>query len=91
VNSSVTIEPGNETMTYPISRRRFTAALGGAVLAGAWARPGFADAREITVLNWKGYGTDEAFALKAFADQTGITVKHDYFNSEPEMLTKRKA
>jgi spermidine/putrescine transport system substrate-binding protein len=75
-------------MTYQITRRRFTAALGGAVLAGAWARPGFADAKEITVLNWKGYGTDEAFALKAFADLTGITVKHDYFNSEPEMLTK---
>ena len=43
---------------------------------------------EITVLNWKGYGTDEAFALKAFADATGITVKHDYFNAESEMLTK---
>jgi len=75
-------------MTHPITRRRFTTALGGAVLASAWARPGFADAKEITVLNWKGYGTDEAFALKAFADLTGITVKHDYFNSEPEMLTK---
>ncbi|CAM5769606.1 spermidine/putrescine ABC transporter substrate-binding protein [Labrys miyagiensis] len=75
-------------MSYQINRRRFTAALGGAVLAGAWARPGFAEAKEITVLNWKGYGTDEAFALKAFADATGITVKHDYFNSEPEMLTK---
>jgi spermidine/putrescine transport system substrate-binding protein len=75
-------------MSYLINRRHFTAALGGAVLAGAWARPGFADAKEITVLNWKGYGTDEAFALKAFADATGITVKHDYFNSEPEMLTK---
>ncbi|MDQ0392033.1 ABC transporter substrate-binding protein [Labrys monachus] len=75
-------------MTYQITRRRFTAALGGAAIAGAWARPGFADAKEIIVLNWKGYGTDEAFALKAFADKTGITVKHDYFNSEPEMLTK---
>ncbi|GLS22140.1 spermidine/putrescine ABC transporter substrate-binding protein [Labrys miyagiensis] len=75
-------------MSYQINRRRFTVALGGAVLAGAWARPGFADAKEITVLNWKGYGTDESFALKAFADATGITVKHDYFNSEPEMLTK---
>ncbi len=75
-------------MSYLITRRRFAAALGGAVIAGAWARPGFADAKEITVLNWKGYGTDEAFALKAFADATGITVKHDYFNSEPEMLTK---
>jgi spermidine/putrescine transport system substrate-binding protein len=40
------------------------------------------------VLNWKGYGTDEAFALKAFADATGIAVEHDYFNAEAEMLTK---
>jgi spermidine/putrescine transport system substrate-binding protein len=75
-------------MSYPITRRHFTAALGGAVLAGTFARPGFAAGKELTVLNWKGYGTDEAFALQAFADATGITVKHDYFNSEPEMLTK---
>ena len=74
-------------MTYRITRRHFTA-LGAAAVAGLWARPGSAQAKEITVLNWKGYGTDEAFALKAFAEQTGITVKHDYFNSEPEMLTK---
>jgi spermidine/putrescine transport system substrate-binding protein len=75
-------------MSYQITRRRFTAGLGGALLAGAWARPGFAEGKEITVLNWKGYGTDESFTLKAFADLTGITIKHDYFNSEPEMLTK---
>jgi spermidine/putrescine transport system substrate-binding protein len=50
-------------------------------------RPAHA-AGKITVLNWQGYGTDEAWALKAFKDQTGIEVVHDYFSSEPEMLTK---
>ena len=46
-------------------------------------------ATDITVLNWKGYGTDEAFALKAFADATGVTVKHDYFNAEAEIGVRR--
>ncbi|MGQ7847012.1 ABC transporter substrate-binding protein [Granulosicoccus sp. 3-233] len=45
-------------------------------------------AEEIRVLNWQGYGTDEAWALEAFEEQTGISVVHDYFNSEQEMLTK---
>jgi spermidine/putrescine transport system substrate-binding protein len=45
-------------------------------------------ATKITVLNWQGYGTDEAWALKEFKDKTGIEVVHDYFSSEPEMLTK---
>lgn len=45
-------------------------------------------AGKITVLNWQGYGTDEAWAVKAFTEKTGITVVHDYFSSEPEMLTK---
>jgi spermidine/putrescine transport system substrate-binding protein len=45
-------------------------------------------AGSITVLNWQGYGTDEAWALKAFKEKTGIEVVHDYFSSEPEMLTK---
>jgi len=45
-------------------------------------------AEEIRVLNWQGYGTDEAWALEAFEERTGISVVHDYFNSEQEMLTK---
>ncbi|PZM14514.1 spermidine/putrescine ABC transporter substrate-binding protein [Rhizobium tubonense] len=45
-------------------------------------------ATKITVLNWQGYGTDEKWAVKAFTDKTGIEVVHDYFSSEPEMLTK---
>ncbi|HXQ41491.1 MAG TPA: hypothetical protein VN821_09490, partial [Candidatus Udaeobacter sp.] len=40
------------------------------------------------VLNWQGYGTDEAWALKIFEDRYKCKVVHDYFNSEPEMLTK---
>ncbi len=47
-----------------------------------------AQAEELNVLNWQGYGTDEAWAMEAFEAATGITVVHDYFNSEQEMLTK---
>jgi len=79
-------------MTSQISRRNFHTLFGGVVGTGLFAiaapRGARAATTEITVLNWKGYGTDEAFALKAFADATGITVKHDYFNAESEMLTK---
>jgi spermidine/putrescine transport system substrate-binding protein len=79
-------------MTTHLSRRNFNVLFGSALGAGlfALAAPGRAAAAtsEITVLNWKGYGTDEAFALKDFAAATGITVKHDYFSSEAEMLTK---
>lgn len=42
----------------------------------------------IRVLNWQGYGTDEAWAVELFTQTTGIKVEHDYFNSEQEMLTK---
>ncbi|MBT5434541.1 MAG: extracellular solute-binding protein [Rhodospirillaceae bacterium] len=59
-----------------------TAALVTALVAGQAA------AEEIRVLNWQGYGTDEAWATEFFEAQTSITVVHDYFNSEQEMLTK---
>ncbi len=45
-------------------------------------------AAELHVLNWQGYGTDEAWAVKLFEERTGLKVIHDYFNSEQEMLTK---
>lgn len=45
-------------------------------------------AADIHVLNWKGYGTDETWAVEAFEKATGNKVIHDYFNSEQEMLTK---
>ncbi len=47
-----------------------------------------AAAGTITVLNWQGYGTDEAWSIKAFQEATGIEVVHDYYSSEAEMLTK---
>ncbi len=77
-------------MTSRLDRRQFNLLLG-AGAAGLSLMPGrsrAADAKTITVLNWQGYGTDEAFALKAFKEATGIEVKHDYYNAEPEMLTK---
>jgi spermidine/putrescine transport system substrate-binding protein len=75
------------TMTRGIFGRGTGA--GGAVLAlsllgGPWA----AAAEEIRVLNWQGYGTDEAWAVELFEERTGIEVVHDYFNSEQEMLTR---
>ncbi|WP_370316086.1 PotD/PotF family extracellular solute-binding protein [Sagittula sp.] len=45
-------------------------------------------ADEIRVLNWQGYGTDLEWAVDTFAEATGHTVVHEYFNSEQEMLTK---
>lgn len=45
-------------------------------------------AKDLHVLNWKGYGADEPFATKAFEEMTGDTVVNDFFNSEQEMLTK---
>src|SRR5690349_3710917 len=75
-----------------ISRRRCVAgagAIGLGAAAGAIGAPRIARAEgKITVLNWQGYGTDEAWAVEAFKKATGIEVVHDYFNSEPEMITK---
>jgi spermidine/putrescine transport system substrate-binding protein len=75
----------------PLNRRQFVRALGtgvsSAVLA-SWSRPSRAAAKSITVLNWQGYGTDLPAGLRQFEAATGIKVEHDYYNSEPEMLTK---
>lgn len=79
-------------MSSRLDRRRFNLLLGAGLIGGvAGLRPGSSRAqatKTITVLNWQGYGTDEAFALKSFKAATGIDVKHDYYNAEPEMLTK---
>ena len=40
------------------------------------------------MLNWKGYGADEPWAVEAFEKATGHKVVNDFFNSEQEMLTK---
>lgn len=75
-----------------ITRRRFVAgagALGVGAASGLLAAPYVARAAgKITVLNWQGYGTDEAWAVEAFQAATGTEVVHDYFNSEQEMITK---
>lgn len=74
-----------------ITRRNTLKLMSGAVIAGvafsAMPRMAFS-AGKITVLNWQGYGTDEAWSIKAFAEKTGIEVVHDYYSSESEMLTK---
>jgi spermidine/putrescine transport system substrate-binding protein len=49
---------------------------------------GSALAADLHVLNWKGYGADEPWAVEAFEAATGHKVINDFFNSEQEMLTK---
>lgn len=59
-------------------------------VSASTALPARAAGSKITVLNWKGYGTDEAWSLEAFQNATGIEVVHDYFSSEAESLTKMR-
>ena len=68
------------------SFRKLAVSLG--LAAGVLLASAQSYASEIRVLNWQGYGTDEAWALEIFKAKTGIKVIHDYFNSEQEMLTK---
>jgi len=68
--------------------RKITLALGLASALLVTSAQSFA--AEIRVLNWQGYGTDEAWALEMFKEKTGIDVVHDYFNSEQEMMTKMR-
>ncbi|TPW25825.1 ABC transporter substrate-binding protein [Pararhizobium mangrovi] len=71
------------------TRRQALGLIGTGALAVSYIATGRARAAtQITVLNWQGYGTDESWALKKFKEETGIDVVHDYFSSEPEMLTK---
>jgi spermidine/putrescine transport system substrate-binding protein len=77
-------------MSISLNRRKFSVlALSSLAAPAILPRRAFA-AETITVLNWQGYGTDEAWALKIFTEKTGITVKHEYFNSESESITKVK-
>ena len=71
-----------------LNRRTLLAGIATLPALGALSRPLKAAAKEIKVLNWQGYGTDEKWALEMFEKKTGIKVSHDYFNSEQEMLTK---
>ncbi len=58
-----------------------------ALLAAGLGQPR-AEEKTLHVLNWQGYGTDEAWAVQIFEERTGVKVIHDNFNSEQEMLTK---
>ena len=77
-------------MVLQLDRRQFTRSAGAglAVTAIGLGTARSETGKSITVLNWQGYGTDEKFALEKFKATTGLDVKHDYYNSEPEMLTK---
>lgn len=61
---------------------------GVAVLVGAQTAAVHAADGEVRVLNWKGWGTDEPWALEAFEKETGLKVVHDYITSFPETFTK---
>lgn len=74
-------------MRRTVARRQVIAGIGIGVISTTALRPARA-ADTITVLNWQGYGTDEAWALEQFKARTGIEVVHDYFNAEAEMVTK---
>lgn len=47
-----------------------------------------ANADEVRVLNWKGWGTDESWAVAEFEKETGAKVVHDYMTSYPEAFAK---
>ena len=59
-----------------------------AAVAATAFMAGSAAAADLHVLNWKGYGADEPWAVEAFEKATGHKVINDFFNSEQEMLTK---
>jgi spermidine/putrescine transport system substrate-binding protein len=60
--------------------------IGTAVLAAVAFQS--AAAEEVHVINWKGWGTDEPWAIEEFQKRTGIKVVHDYITSFPEVFTK---
>lgn len=66
--------------------RKLTTVVSGII--GVFLLSSALQAAEIRVMNWNGYGTDEAWAIAHFEKATGHKVTHDYFNSEQELLTK---
>jgi spermidine/putrescine transport system substrate-binding protein len=82
-----------ETMKSWRQWRRHLAGLAiGAAMVGTGVLQGApeaaADQQEVHVLNWKGWGTDEPWAVAAFEKATGMKVVHDYITSFPETFTK---
>lgn len=43
---------------------------------------------QLTVLNWKAWGTDETWALEKFKEQSDVKVVHDYISSFAEAFAK---
>ena len=78
----------NEMRAIASTRRTIVSTLIATAAAATFALANSSLAAEIRVLNWQGYGTDEAWSLEQFEEATGIEVVHEYFNSEQEMLTK---
>ncbi len=71
------------------SRRQLASLAAGLAALGFAGMAGVATAaEELRVLNWKGWGTDEAWAVSEFEKQTGTKVVHDYITSYPEVFTK---
>jgi spermidine/putrescine-binding protein len=56
-----------------------TAACGGLSSSGS-------DGQSLVVVNWKGYGSDLAWATERFEEKTGATVTHRYISSEAELV-----
>jgi spermidine/putrescine transport system substrate-binding protein len=84
-----TAETGEDAM---LDRRGLlkglTAGAGALALAVALSGAATAADKELHVLNWEGWGTNQPFALADFEAETGYKVVHDYFTSFPEMFTK---
>src|SRR3954447_16323090 len=67
---------------------RLTAFVAAAAVFVSAFTPAAQAAEEVHVLNWKGYGADEPWAVANFEKASGFKVVNDFFNSEQEMLTK---
>ncbi len=42
--------------------------------------------KTFVVANWKGYGSDQSYAVQTFEKKYNVKVVHQYFNSEEELL-----
>lgn len=44
--------------------------------------------KELVVVNWKDYGSDDPEVVKAFEEKHNVKIVHQYMSSEEELLTK---
>jgi spermidine/putrescine transport system substrate-binding protein len=75
------------TRSYRLCSLLLALALGVGLMLVSVAQPALSQGT-LRLLNWKGYGSDEAWAIKTFEDRYHVKITHDYFNSEDELLTK---